>query len=69
MNDWLQSIEARTKTQAKYDKQHTTQICLKLNLRTDKDILHWLWRQHSKQGAIKALIRADIKNHSARDTY
>lgn len=60
MRDWLDSIDARTKKQAKYDKDHTTQVCLKLNLRTDEDILKWLWKQKSKQGAIKDLIRQEI---------
>lgn len=60
MKDWIDEIEARTKKQARYDKEHTTQVCLKLNLRTDEDILKWLWKQKSKQGAIKDLIRQEI---------
>lgn len=62
MRDWLDEIGARTRKQAKYDKEHTTQISLKLNLRTDEDILKWLWKQKSKQGAIKELIRKEIAN-------
>ena len=53
MKDWIDSIQSRTKTQAKYDKEHTKGIYLKLNLSTDTDILRWLWKQPSKQGAIK----------------
>lgn len=60
MKDQIDEIESRTKKQAKYDKEHTTQVCLKLNLRTDEDILKWLWKQKSKQGAIKDLIRQEI---------
>lgn len=60
MKDWIESIEARNKSRAKYDKEHTTQVCLKLNLRTDEDIIKWLWKQSSKQGAIKELIRQEI---------
>lgn len=52
--------ESREERQARYDKDHTTQVCLKLNLRTDEDILKWLWKQKSKQGAIKDLIRREI---------
>lgn len=64
MKDWLDDIAARTKKQAKYDKEHTTQVCIKLNLRTDKDILDWLWKQKSKQGAIKELIRKEIERNN-----
>ena len=60
MKDWLDSIEARNKAQAKYDKQHTQGLYIKLNLKTDLDIIQWLWAQSSKQGAIKNLIREDI---------
>ena len=55
------------RAQAKYDREHTTRYSLKLNTRTDQDIIHWLWKQSSKQGAIKQLIREDIARKS-RDT-
>lgn len=51
--------------QNRYDSHHTVQVKLKLNVKTDADILAWV-RQHkygrdtSVQGAIKALIREDI---------
>lgn len=64
MKDWLDSIHARNEKQAKYDKKHTTQVCLKLNMQTDADIIHWLWKQSSKQGAIKQLIREAIKREN-----
>lgn len=63
--DWLDSIEARNKAQAKYDKAHTAGFYMKLNTRTDSDIIHWLWGQPSKQGAIKKLIRDEIARKSA----
>ena len=44
-----------------YDKQNCRQLCLKLNKRTDADILAVLDRLDNKQGYIKALIRADIE--------
>lgn len=47
--------------QARYDAAHTCRVNMKLNVETDKDILAWLDRQESKQGAIKAAIRAKIK--------
>ena len=63
--DWLDSIEARKKAQAKYDKAHTAGFYMKLNTRTDSDIIRWLWGQPSKQGAIKRLIRDEISRKSA----
>lgn len=58
--DWLDSLEARNRAQAKYDKEHTKGVYMKLNLRTDIDIIRWMWAQHSVQGSIKRLIREDI---------
>ncbi len=55
---------ARTQAQAKYDKSHTTGFYMKLNTGTDQDILSWLEKQSSKQGAIKQLIREEIRRES-----
>lgn len=52
---------AQKKAQAKYDKENTTQVRLKLNLKTDLDILERLASVPSKQGYIKGLIREDIQ--------
>ena len=49
--------------QARYDAEHTRQIHLKLNLKTDADILKKLNSVDSKQGYIKNLIREDIKKN------
>lgn len=51
--------------QNRYDEWNTTQVKLKLNKKTDRDILKWIdvhkySRSSSVQGAIKALIREDI---------
>ena len=51
--------------QERYDEWNTRQVKLKLNLKTDQDILKWIDQQRygkdtSIQGAIKALIREDI---------
>lgn len=54
-----------TERQARYDAANTVQIKLKLNLATDADILAHLAQQDSKQGYIKALIRADIAKKAA----
>lgn len=58
--DWLDSSEARNRAQAKYDKEHTKGVYMKLNLRTDMDIIRWMWTQGSVQGSVKRLIREDI---------
>jgi len=64
MYDWISAIEARTASQAKYDKDNTVSVHLKFNLTTDRDIINWLWQQDSKQGAIKRLIRAELQLES-----
>lgn len=48
------------KAKARYDADHTKQIKLKLNLKTDADIIERLNSVGHKQTYIKALIRADI---------
>ena len=53
--------ESQKKAQAKYDKANTRQVHLKLNRRTDDDVLEKLDSVSSKQGYIKQLIRADLK--------
>jgi hypothetical protein len=53
--------EAQNRAQAKYDKANTKMIQMKLNLKTDADILEKLASVGNKQGYIKALIRADIE--------
>ena len=55
---------AQRKANAKYDKANTVQFRMKLNLKTDKDILDRLASVPNKQGYIKALIREDM----AKDT-
>lgn len=56
---------SKYEAQERYDEWNTTQVKLKLNNKTDADILAWVREQKhgrdtSVQGAIKALIRADI---------
>jgi hypothetical protein len=54
------ATKAQIKAQAKYDAKHTRQVHLKLNRRTDWDVLKKLDSVPSKQGYIKDLIRADL---------
>lgn len=58
--------------QNRYDEWNTTQVKLKLNQKTDADILKWLREQKysrtsSVQGAIKALIREEIARQQMAD--
>ena len=57
--------QRRADQQNWYDETHTTQVKLKLNNKTDPDILEWLHKQQwnrgtSMQGEIKRLIRNEI---------
>lgn len=48
-------------SQEKYDKEHTIRICgLKLNKKTDEDIIEVLKSKKNKQGYIKELIRKNL---------
>ena len=53
------ATEARRRAVKKYDAQNTMQVHLKLNLKTDADIIECLKRQPNVQGYIKQLIRQD----------
>ena len=46
--------------QSRYDRANTKRISLKLNAKTDQDVLEHLAQQANVQGYIKRLIRADI---------
>lgn len=50
--------------QARYDAKNTQQVKLKLNIQTDADILEWLNKQPNKQGAIKQLVRTQIRKEA-----
>ena len=49
--------KAALKARKKYDKKNTRRICLKLNRKTDKDILNFIEAQNSMQGTIKVALR------------
>jgi hypothetical protein len=52
--------------QAKYDKANTKFVGMKLNVKTDADILDWLSTAENVQGYIKGLVRADIERNRAQ---
>lgn len=45
-----------------YDKKFTIRYNLKLNIKTDKDIIEYLNQIDNKQGLIKELIRKHLDN-------
>lgn len=65
MANRYKDLEKRALYQAGWDKENTTRLQVKLNNRTDEDILTFLNGLPNKQGYIKALIREDMKK---RDT-
>ena len=54
------ATKAQLKAQSKYDRENTRSIVLKLNLRSDADILAKLDEAENRQGYVKELIRQDI---------
>ena len=54
-------MESNYKYTSKYDANNTIQLKLKLNLKTDADIIEYLEKSGNKQGTIKRLIREDIE--------
>ena len=55
------TTEAQKRAQKKYDAANTKKILLKLNRKTDADILGKLETVDSMQGYIKELIRRDMQ--------
>ena len=46
--------------QEKYQKENITRVVLKLNKKTDADLLEWLDTLDNKQGTIKEILRQHI---------
>lgn len=55
------------KAQARYDAANTRSIGLKLNYKTDADILDAIKDADSMQGRIKQLVRAGLAAEAAGD--
>ena len=58
--------DAKRKAIQKYDAVNTKQYHLKLNVKTDADIIERLSCQTNVQGYLKDLIREDIAEQLAR---
>lgn len=50
----------------KYDKENTRQLHVKLNRKTDADIIEHIEKQTNLQSYVKALIRADIEKEAQK---
>lgn len=50
----------------RYDKENTRSVRMKLNIKTDVDILEHLETVGNKQGYIKRLIREDIARNATK---
>lgn len=46
--------------QEKYQKENIIRVVLKLNKKTDADLLEWLETLDNKQGTIKEILRQHI---------
>ena len=60
MASWGITSDSQVRAQAAYDRKNTVRLSLKLNVRTDGDIIQWIRSQKSMQGTIKRLIREEI---------
>lgn len=52
--------EAQRKAIVKYDKNNIKRIVLKLNVKTDVDIIQYLNTKNNVNGYLKELVRNDI---------
>ena len=50
-----------------FDKENTVKLTIKINKRTDADIIQHLQEIVNKQGYLKQLIRADIARADQQD--
>ena len=52
---------ANTEYLANYEKENLRQIRLKINRKTEPELLAWIEKQENIQGYIKELIRKDME--------
>ena len=50
------------KAQERYDRENTVFVGLKLNKKTDADIISLLEKSDNKQGTIKKILKEFLKN-------
>ena len=59
----MKTTPAQKRAKEKYTKENTRAYCLRLNKKTDQDIMAKLEAVESMQGYIKGLIREDLKKY------
>ena len=57
----MSTREARRRAEKKYQAENTKLLQIRLNFRTDQDILDKLSTEESMSGYVKKLIREDIR--------
>lgn len=60
--------EAQAKANAKYVKENQRQIMVKVNRKTEPEMLKWIEQHDNLQGYIKSLILADMEKHRNSST-
>ena len=63
------TTDAQKRASAKYDKENTRALMLKLNKKTDADILEYLETLDNVQGHIKMLIRCEMWKQKNKGNY
>lgn len=58
----MKTSKAQIEAVARYDKQNTVSLHIKLNKKTDADLIQELETVESKQGLIKQLLREHFRN-------
>jgi hypothetical protein len=58
---------ANTEYLAQYEKENIRQIRLKINRKTEPELLEWIEKQKNIQGYIKQLIREDMKRQEVKE--
>ena len=55
----------KTEYMANYEKENLRQIRLKINRKTEPDLIEWIEKQENIQGYIKRLIMDDMEKEKA----
>ena len=58
---------AQTEYMANYEKENLRQIRLKINRKTEPELLEWIEKQDNIQGYIKRLILEDMERNKEKD--
>ena len=58
---------ANTEYMAQYEKENLRQIRLKINRKTEPELLAWIEKQDNIQGYIKELIRKDMEQAEGQE--